>query len=216
MAPRRAAQHTVFILRIVPILAPLPHIASHIIQPILICREAPDRTRPRVPIFIPLDHGTAFRFVSNPRLLSAVITRSRRRRPLRTPWIKVYLGTLLFRRISGFRIQSHCYTPFNVGRQPVVRALGQRTRTAFSLGQPFAKRFHIVQLTPTTGFVGPCLNPGSFQVAPRRFHPLLTNRVHAFRRVVAGSLDECIKVLQARIPNVEQHLRPGDRHEFHP
>jgi hypothetical protein len=144
MAPRRTAQHTIFILRIVPILAPLPHVASHIIQPILICREAPDRTRPRVPIFIAFDHGTAFRFVSNPRLLSAVITRSRRRRPLRTPWIKVYLGTLLFRRISGFRIQSHCYTPFNVGRQPVMHALGQRTGTAFSLGQPFAKRFHIV------------------------------------------------------------------------
>ena len=146
MAPRRTAQHTIFILRIVPILAPLPHVASHIIQPILICHEAPDRTRPRIPIFITLDHGTAFRFVSYPRLLSTVIARSRRRRPLRTPWIKVYLGTLLFRRISGFRIQSHCYTPFNVGRQPVVQALGQRTRTAFSLGQPFAKRFHIVPL----------------------------------------------------------------------
>src|SRR6516165_3274147 len=102
MAPRRTAQHTVFILRIVPILAPLPHVASHIIQPILICREAPDRTRARAPIVITLDHGPAFRFVSNPRLLSAVITRSRRRRPLRTPWIKVYLGALLFRRISGF------------------------------------------------------------------------------------------------------------------
>src|ERR1700736_86934 len=75
MAPRRTAQHTVFILRIVPVLAPLPHVASHIIQPILICREAPDRTRPRVSIVITLDHGPGFRFVSNPSLLSAVITR---------------------------------------------------------------------------------------------------------------------------------------------
>jgi hypothetical protein len=61
MAPRRTAQHTVFILRIVPILAPLPYVASHIIQPILICREALDRTRPRVPIVTPLDYGPAFR-----------------------------------------------------------------------------------------------------------------------------------------------------------
>jgi hypothetical protein len=30
------------------------------------------------------------------------------------------------RRISFFRIQSHCYTPFGVGRQPVMHALGQR------------------------------------------------------------------------------------------
>src|SRR5271165_2022979 len=58
----------------------------------------------------------------------------------------------------------------------------------------------------------PRLLPGCTAPLP----PVLTNRVHAFRRVVAGALDECMKVLQARIPNVEQHLRPGDRHEFHP
>jgi len=183
MAPRRTAQHTVFILRIVPILAPLPHVASHIIQPILICREAPDRTRPRVPIVITLDHGPAFRFVSNPRLLSAVITRSRRRRPLRTPWIKVYLGALLFRRISGFRIQSHCYTPFSVGRQPVMHALGQRTGTAFSLGQPFAKRFHIVPAYAHDRIRWALFKPRLLPGCTAPFPPALTNRVHAFRRV---------------------------------
>src|SRR6202011_4726040 len=129
------------------------------------------------------------------RLLSAVITRSRRRRPLRTPWIKVYLGALFRSRISGFRLQSHCYTPFSVGRQPVMHALGQRAGTAFSLGQPFAKRFHIVPLYPHDrirwALFKPRLLPGCTAPLP----PVLTIRVHALRHIVAGALRKCMKVV---------------------
>ena len=97
-----------------------------------------------------------------------------------------------------------------------MHALGHFTGTAFSLGQPFAKRFHIVPAYAHDrirwALFKPRLLPGCTAPLPS----VLTNRVHAFRRVVAGALDECMKVLQARIPNVEQHLCPGDRHEFHP
>ena len=109
--PRRTAQDTVCILRIVPILTPLPGVASHIIQPIVICRETPDRTRPRVPIVITFDYGPSGRFVSNPRLHAAVITGSSRRWPRRTPGVKLYLRVFLFRRIPGLRVQSNGQDP---------------------------------------------------------------------------------------------------------
>src|SRR5690349_9118894 len=48
--PRCTTQHTEFMLRIVPILAPLPNVASHIIQSTVICRKTPNRTRTRVSI----------------------------------------------------------------------------------------------------------------------------------------------------------------------
>src|SRR5271165_4517023 len=43
IVPRRTTQHAESVLRIVPILTPLPHVASHIVQPILVCREAANR-----------------------------------------------------------------------------------------------------------------------------------------------------------------------------
>ena len=41
--PRRPAQHTSVLVSIVPILAPLPDIAPHIVQAIFVCRKRPGR-----------------------------------------------------------------------------------------------------------------------------------------------------------------------------
>jgi hypothetical protein len=93
--PRPAAQHTVLLLlRVIPILAPLPDITSHVVQAKLVGLKASHRIR----------------------ALSHVIASSFRRRPLCSPRINIDFAAFLFRRIPGLRSQSHRYTPLLVGR----------------------------------------------------------------------------------------------------
>ena len=146
----------------------------------------------------------------------SIITSPSRRRPRRTPRVKLYPGVFLLGRIPGFRVQPNGDTPFLIGRQPVLHALGQRPGSVLSFGQPFTKCRRVVPADANDRIGRALFKPGILPGCPPLLPAVIAERPHSVRRVVTGAVDEHAKVFHARIPNAKKRQRPGDRHEFHP
>ena len=52
IVPRRTSQHTVLLLSVIPIFAPLPYVASHVVQTTKIRLKASYRTSPWIAVVI--------------------------------------------------------------------------------------------------------------------------------------------------------------------
>jgi hypothetical protein len=123
--PRRTAQH-------IAIFAPLPHIASHVVQPKLVGRKASHWTSPWIAVVIAFNdrqYKSEERPSGGPvpvlRLIPSIISGSCRRRPTFVPFLRdiprihLDLATLLFRGAPYLIFQPYRGAPFFVLRQPV-------------------------------------------------------------------------------------------------
>ena len=165
IAPRRTAHHTVFHLSIIPINAPLPYVASHVVQPKLVCRKASRWTSPWIAVVIAFNDWVSGGPVLVQRLSPSVISGSSRRRPAFVPFlwdgprIQLDLATLLFRVVPYLILQPNSGAPFFVLRQPVFPVLRQISRTSFAFRQPLTEFLRVIPTNPHHRMVRPLAKP---------------------------------------------------------
>src|SRR5580704_5024332 len=209
IAPRRAAQHT-SALKNRQIFAPLPYVASHIVQTTKILLKASHWTSPWVAVVIAFNHLEVDGLDPVFCLFPGVIPSSSRRRPafVPFPWDvprkELDLATLLCRGTSYLILQSHRGAPFFVIRQPVFSVFRQISRISLAFRQPLTEFLRVIPTNAHHRMGSSLAKPGFL---PCRIAlllpPLLANRVHASRRIVAGTVHEHLKVLYPCIPDAE-------------
>ena len=122
--------------------APLPNVAAHIVEAVLVRLEAPHGRGPRESIVVSLDRNIRSRFFSR------VISRARRRRPPGAPRIHIGDDHIPFGgRFLRFLRKAHGFAPLQVGRQAVELIRRKHSFLLFLIREPLAPvRQHIVQV----------------------------------------------------------------------
>src|SRR5262245_31244723 len=147
IAPRRPAQHTPRLARLVFVLAPLPHVTSHIVKPVFICGVLAYCRSPRRTVIITRYDAPALSRHSNTRFLTRITPCTPRWRPLLSPWIySVYLCIFRLRHLARvlFLSDPDRAGPFVVARQPVTPILRQLTGTMLFVRKPLAKCYRVI------------------------------------------------------------------------
>ncbi len=124
-SPGSSPEHAVIGGTIKIILAPLPHISSHVVKAESVGLEAGDGGG--VAKRIDLQVGT-------------VVPRTMRRRPLRAP--RIDFGGVVFARRGGG--ETNRDVPFRLKRQAILPALGQFSRSLLLVCQPVRKRLGVL------------------------------------------------------------------------